>query len=119
MSKNNNNANKLASLGYEYDKEKDVYYKNTDKKEFIKYQVKTKKLTIEIINNNIFKSIIYYPKAHLINLNALNDKSELLVSLKYNVPLNKIECYKGNCENYRGDINYILKINREISKTLQ
>lgn len=119
MSINNNNANKLASLGYEYDKEKDVYYKNTDKKEFIKYQVKTKKLTIEIINNNIFKSIIYYPKAHLINLNALNDKSELLVSLKYNVPLNKIECYKGNCENYRGDINYILKINREISKTLQ
>lgn len=119
MSKNNNNANKLASLGYEYDKEKDVYYKNTDKKEFIKYQVKTKKLTIEIINNNIFKSIIYYPKAHLINLNALNDKSELLVSLKYNVPLNKIECYKGNCENYRGDINHILKINREISKTLQ
>lgn len=119
MSKNNNNANNLTSLGYEYDKEKDVYYKNTDKKEFIKYQVKTKKLTIEIINNNIFKSIIYYPKAHLINLNALNDKSELLVSLKYNVPLNKIECYKGNCENYRGDINHILKINREISKTLQ
>ena len=119
MSKNNNNANKLTSLGYEYDKEKDVYYKNTDKKEFIKYQVKTKKLTIEIINNNIFKSIIYYPKAHLINLNALNDKSELLVNLKYNAPLNKIECYKGNCENYRSDINHILKINREINTTLQ
>lgn len=119
MSKNNNNANKLASLGYEYDKEKDVYYKNTDKKEFIKYQVKTKKLTIEIINNNIFKSIIYYPKAHLINLNALNDKSELLVNLKYNAPLNKMECYKGNCENYRSDINHILKINREINTTLQ
>ena len=119
MSKNNNNANKLTSLGYEYDKEKDVYYKNTDKKEFIKYQVKTKKLTIEIINNNIFKSIIYYPKAHLINLNALNDKSELLVNLKYNAPLNKMECYKGNCENYRSDINHILKINREINTTLQ
>lgn len=119
MSKNNNNVNKLTSLGYEYDKEKDVYYKNTDKKEFIKYQVKTKKLTIEIINNNIFKSIIYYPKAHLINLNALNDKSELLVNLKYNAPLNKMECYKGNCENYRSDINHILKINREINTTLQ
>lgn len=119
MSKSIDSANKLASLGYEYDKENDVYYKNADKKEFIKYQVKTKKLTIEIINNNIFKSIIYYPKSHLINLNALNDKSELLVSLKYNVPLNKMECYKGNCENYRSDINHILKINHEISTTLQ
>lgn len=118
MSINNNNANKLASLGCEYDKENDIYFK-VDENTKIEYQVKTKKLTIEIINNNIFKSIIYYPKAHLINLNALNDKSELLVSLKYNVPLNKMECYKGNCENYRSDINHILKINREISTTLQ
>ena len=74
---------------------------------------------IEKQKNKKSKSIIYYPKAHLINLNALNDKSELLISLKYNVPLNKMECYKGNCENYRGDINYILKVYREISTTLQ
>lgn len=118
MSNSNNTTNKLTSLGYEYDKENDIYYKVNENTK-IEYQVKTKKLTIEIINNNIFKSIIYYPKAHLINLNALNDKSELLVSLKYNVPLNKMECYKGNCENYRSDINHILKINREISTTLQ
>lgn len=118
MSNSNNTTNKLTSLSYEYDKENDIYYKVNENTK-IEYQVKTKKLTIEIINNNIFKSIIYYPKAHLINLNALNDKSELLVSLKYNVPLNKMECYKGNCENYRSDINHILKINREISTTLQ
>ena len=118
MSNSNNTTNNLTSLGYEYDKENDIYYKVNENTK-IEYQVKTKKLTIEIINNNIFKSIIYYPKAHLINLNALNDKSELLVSLKYNVPLNKMECYKGNCENYRSDINHILKINREISTTLQ
>lgn len=30
-----------------------------------------------------------------------------------------MECYKGNCENYRGDINYILKIYREVSTILQ
>lgn len=119
MSKNNNNANKLASLGYEYDKENDIYKKYSDNEGKIEYQHDTGNLIIEKQKNKKSKSIIYYPKAHLINLNALNDKSELLVSLKYNVPLNKMECYKGNCENYRGDINYILKVYREISTTLQ
>lgn len=119
MSKNNNNANKLASLCYEYDKEKDIYYKNTDKKEFIKYQVKTKKITIEKSDGITLKNYVYYPKVHLIKFNILNTKSETIVNLKYNVPLNKMECYKGNCENYRGDINYILKVYREISTTLQ
>ena len=121
MSKSIDSANKLASLGYEYDKEKDVYYKNKniDNKEFIKYQVKTNNLIIEKQENKNLKSTIYYPKAHLINLTILNAKSETIVSLKYNVPLNKMECYKGNCENYRSDINHILKINHEISTTLQ
>lgn len=121
MSKSIDSANKLASLGYEYDKEKDVYYKNKniDNKEFIKYQVKTNNLIIEKQENKNLKSTIYYPKAHLINLTILNAKSETIVSLKYNVPLNKMECNKGNCENYRSDINHILKVNREISTTLQ
>ena len=119
MSKNNNNANKLASLGYEYDKENDVYKKYSDNEGKIEYHHDTGNLIIEKQKNKKSKSIIYYPKAHLINLNALNDKSELLVSLKYNVPLNKMECYKGNCENYRSDINHILKINHEVSTTLQ
>lgn len=119
MSKNNNNANKLTSLGYEYDKENDIYKKYSDNSSKIEYQHDTGNLIIEKQKNKKSKSIIYYPKAHLINLNALNDKSELLISLKYNVPLNKMECYKGNCENYRGDINYILKVYREISTTLQ
>mgnify|MGYP007091835184 CR=1 FL=1 len=37
MSETNNSENKLASLEYEYDREKDVYYKNKniDNKEFI------------------------------------------------------------------------------------
>ena len=119
MSKNNNNANKLASLGYEYDKENDIYKKYSDNEGKIEYQHDTGNLIIEKQKNKKSKSIIYYPKAHLINLNALNDKSELLVSLKYNVPLNKMECYKGNCENYRGDINYTLKVYREVSTILQ
>lgn len=96
MSKNNNNANKLTSLGYEYDKENDIYKKYSDNSSKIEYQHDTGNLIIEKQKNKKSKSIIYYPKAHLINLNALNDKSELLISLKYNVPLNKMECYKGN-----------------------
>lgn len=118
MSKNNNNANKLASLGYEYDKENDVYFKVNENTK-IEYQVKTKKLVVERKKKNNSKNIIYYKNTKLINLTISNNKSELLVNLKYNVPLNKMECYKGNCENYRGDINHILKINREISTTLQ
>ena len=119
MSKNNNNANKLISLGYEYDKENDIYYKNTDKKEFIKYQVKTNNLIIEKLENKNLKSITYYSRSKIITLSMLNDKSDLIINLKYNVPLNKIKCYQGNCENYRSDINYILKVYREMSTTLQ
>lgn len=118
MSKNNNNANKLAFLGYEYDKEKDVYYK-VDENTKIEYQVKTKNLTIEKSNNYNLKSIKYFSNLQRVIVTILDDNSETIVNLKYNAPLNKMECYKGNCENYRGDINHILKINREISTTLQ
>lgn len=118
MSKNNNNTNKLTSLGYEYDKEKDVYYK-VDENTKIEYQVKTKNLTIEKSNNYNLKSIKYFSNLQRVIVTILDDNSETIVNLKYNAPLNKMECYKGNCENYRSDINHILKINREISTTLQ
>lgn len=119
MSKNNNNANKLASLGYEYDKEKDIYKKYSDNEGKIEYNHDTGILIIKIKEKNNLKSIVYYLKAQSITFTILNEKSETLMSLKYNFPLNKMKCYKGNCENYRSDINYILKVNREISTTLQ
>lgn len=118
MSINNNNANKLTSLGYEYDKEKDVYYK-VDENTKIEYQAKTKNLTIEKANNYNLKSIKYFSNLQRVIVTILDDNSETIVNLKYNAPLNKMECYKGNCENYRSDINHILKINREINTTLQ
>lgn len=118
MSKNNNNANKLTSLGYEYDKEKDVYYK-VDENNRIEYQTATNKLIIEKFESKNLKSIIYYRKSQSIILSHSYKDGEIITQLKYNVPLNKMECYKGNCENYRSDINHILKINREISTTLQ
>ena len=119
MSKNNNNANKLASLGYEYDKENDIYKKYLDNSSKIEYQHDTGNLIIKIKENNNLKSIKYFSNLQRVIVTILNTKSETIVNLKYNVPLNKMECYKGNCENYRSDINYILKINREISTTLQ
>lgn len=118
MSKNNNNANKLTSLGYEYDKENDVYFK-VDENTKIEYQVKTKNLVVERKKKSNSKNMIYYANKKLLNLTILNNYGELTVSLKYNVPLNKMECYKGNCENYRGDINYTLKVYREVSTILQ
>ena len=118
MSKNNNNANNLTSLGYEYDKENDVYFK-VDENTKIEYQVKTKNLVVERKKKSNSKNMIYYANKKLLNLTILNNYGELTVSLKYNVPLNKMECYKGNCENYRGDINYTLKVYREVSTILQ
>lgn len=119
MSKNNNNANKLASLGYEYDKENDIYKKYLDNSSKIEYQHDTGNLIIKIKENNNLKSIKYFSNLQRVIVTILNTKSETIVNLKYNVPLNKMECYKGNCENYRSDINYILKVYREISTTLQ
>lgn len=118
MSINNNNANKLASLGCEYDKENDIYFK-VDENTKIEYQVKTKNLVVERKKKSNSKNMIYYANKKLLNLTILNNYGELTVSLKYNVPLNKMECYKGNCENYRGDINYTLKVYREVSTILQ
>ena len=118
MSKNNNNANKLASLGYEYDKENDVYFK-VDENTKIEYQVNIGKLTIKKFERKSLKNISYYSSSKLITLTSLNNKSELITNLKYDVPLNEMYCYKSNCENCRSDINYILKVYREISKTLQ
>lgn len=118
MSKNNNNANKLASLGYEYDRENDVYFK-VDENTKIEYQVNIGKLTIKKFERKSLKNISYYSSSKLITLTSLNNKSELITNLKYDVPLNEMYCYKSNCENYRSDINYILKVYREISKTLQ
>lgn len=119
MSKNNNNANKIASLGYEYDKENDIYKKYSDNEGKIEYHHDTEKLLIETKENNNLKSITYYINTQLIFLTNLDGNGELTVNLKYNIPLNKMECYKGNRENYRSDINHILKINREINTTLQ
>lgn len=119
MSISNNTTNKLTSLGYEYDKENDIYKKYSDNEGKIEYQHDTEKLLIETKENNNLKSITYYINTQLIFLTNLAGKGELTVNLKYNVPLNKMECYKGNCENYRSDINHILKINREINTTLQ
>lgn len=119
MSKSIDSANKLASLGYEYDKENDVYKKYSDNSSKIEYQHDTENLIIKIKENNNLKSIKYFSNLQRVIVTILNTKSESLVNLKYNVPLNKMECYKGNCENYRGDINYILKVYREISTTLQ
>lgn len=119
MSNSNNTTNKLTSLGYEYDKENDIYKKYSDNEGKIEYQHDTEKLLIETKENNNLKSITYYINTQLIFLTNLAGKGELTVNLKYNVPLNKMECYKGNCENYRSDINHILKINREINTTLQ
>lgn len=118
MSKNNNNANKLAFLGYEYDKENDIYFK-VDENTKIEYQVNIGKLTIKKFERKSLKNISYYSSSKLITLTSLNNKSELITNLKYDVPLNEMYCYKSNCENYRSDINYILKVYREISKTLQ
>lgn len=118
MSINNNNANKLASLGYEYDRENDVYFK-VDENNKIEYQVNIGKLTIKKFERKSLKNISYYSSSKLITLTSLNNKSELITNLKYDVPLNEMYCYKSNCENYRSDINYILKVYREISKTLQ
>lgn len=97
MSKNNNNANKLAFLGYEYDKENDIYKKYSDNEGKIEYQHDTGNLIIKIKENNNLKSIKYFSNLQRVIVTILNTKSETIVNLKYNVPLNKMECYKGNC----------------------
>ena len=118
-SSKSNSKNKLEVLGYDYNEDKDVYTKVVDENTYVTYSHSTKTVSIQKENKKLLKNIIYYLDTQSVVFSALNESDTLLVFFKYNVPLNKMECVKGECNNYRSDINLILRTYRDIKQILQ
>lgn len=114
-----NSKNKLESLGYDYDEEKDLYTKVVDENTIIYYKHNTEIIEIRKKSKNNSKNIVYYYNLQKICLNITNDNSIVTLHLRYDVPTNKTECFVGECINYRSDLNQVLRAYREIKQILQ
>lgn len=114
-----NSKNKLESLGYDYDEEKDTYTKVVDENTTIFYKHNTEIIEIRKIVKNNSKNIVYYYNTKRICLITTNNQSVMIMHLKYDVPTNKTECFVDECVNYRSDLNQVLRAYREIKQILQ
>lgn len=114
-----NSKNKLESLGYDYDEEKDLYTKVVDENTIIYYKHNTEIIEIRKKSKNNSKNIVYYYNTKRICLITTNNQSVMIMHLKYDVPTNKTECFVGECINYRSDLNQVLRAYREIKQILQ
>lgn len=118
-SSKSNFKNKLESLGYDYNEERNIYSKIIDKNIIMYYKPNIKNLIIRKKENKSLKTIIYYYDVDKICLRITNENSLATLHLRYDVPTNKTECFVGECVNYRSDLNQVLRAYREIKQILQ
>lgn len=114
-----NSKNKLESLDYDYNEEKDIYTKVVDENTTIYFKPNTQRVEIKRLDKNNLKNISFYPDMKRICIRITNEKSVLTMHLRYDVPTNKTECLIGECVNYRSDLNQVLGAYREIKQILQ
>lgn len=118
-SSKSNFKNKLESLGYDYNEERNIYSKIIDKNSIMYFNSETKNLIVRKKENKSLKTIIYYYDVDKICLRITNENSLATLHLRYDVPTNKTECFVGECVNYRSDLNQVLRAYREIKQILQ
>ena len=118
-SSKSNFKNKLESLGYDYNEDKDIYTKVVDENTTIYFKPNTQRVEIKRLDKNNLKNISFYPDMKRICIRITNEKSVLTMHLRYDVPTNKTECLIGECVNYRSNLNQVLVAYREIKQILQ
>lgn len=115
-----NSKNKLESLDYDYNEEKDIYTKVVDENTTIYFKPNTEIIEIRKNEKNNSINIVYYYNLQKICLRSVTkDKSIITLHIRYDVPTNKTECFVGECVNYRSDLNQVLRAYREIKQILQ
>lgn len=110
--------NKLAKLGYKYDKANNKYTKVDKDERLIEYLNSTHKLIIYNKNELYTESIKYCSDTNKV-IYSYSENSNKTENFIYDVPTNSLNCIQGSCKNYQVKINYILGIYRELKQTLQ
>lgn len=107
---------KLENIGYTYNEETSTYTK-TDGIKNIEYDDSYKTLTIRYYVNDYKFVTNYYIYNNLISF-IENNNNITSTQLNYYVDTKSYECIIGNCENYKSEIDYILKEYELITTTL-
>ena len=108
------NPNKLWFLGYEYNEEKDTYTK-IDGNIKIEYSPGIYLLCILEESTEGLKTIRYYYNNHILNY-LLTDNNKVKTVFDYNPSTKQLKCTKGNCKNYKKEIDKVLSIYKEIKR---
>lgn len=107
---------KLEDIGYTYNEETSTYTK-TDGIKNIEYNHSNKTLMIKYYIDDYEYTINYYFKTERILFSESKDNITN-VQLNYYISNKSYECIIGNCENYKSEIDYILKEYELIITTL-
>lgn len=107
---------KLEDIGYTYNEETSTYTK-TDGIKNIEYNHSNKTLMIKYYIDDYEYTINYYFKTERILFSESKDNITN-VQLNYYISTKAYECVIGNCENYKSEIDYILKEYELITTTL-
>ena len=110
--------NKLKTLGFTYDKDKDVYTKVDDNGGKVKYSNNPKVITYEKNNKQHIFKIKFCVDSGIADLHLFFKKSDTITVYQYNISSNDSNCIIGNCKNYYFEIDYILSIYKAIKATL-
>lgn len=107
---------KLENIGYTYNEETSTYTK-TDGIKNIEYNDSNKSITVKYILNEHEYVTYYYFQNDRIRFTINNDEG-IEIQLNYYISTKSYECVIGDCENYKSEIDYILKEYELIVATL-
>lgn len=117
FSEHDKSETKLAKLGYKYDEKKDAYIKYDKDNGEIEYSSSTEMIRYCKQNATYTKIIKYYYNSNRVSYShSLNNT--IVNKFIYDVPINSLNCIKGDCKNCQVKINYILSIYSELKQTL-
>ena len=108
---------KLQDIGYTYNSKTDTYIKKDGIKN-IEYNSNNKTILITYTEETKEYYIYYYIQMNRIK-SSINENQNTIVQFDYYVNLNNMICIIGNCENYKSEIDYILKEYELIKTTLE
>lgn len=111
--------NKLAKLGYKYDEANNKYTKVDKDGRLTEYLTTTQKIIINKQNGLNFETTKYCIGTSKVNYTLFDNNKNLINNFSYDVPTNYLDCTKGDCKNYKSEIDYILSVYKDLTSILQ
>ena len=101
---------KLLNNGFKKDEETDTYNKEINKNTSVNVDLIFQKITILVKNKDMVKNYILNYDQKIIKTFIMDNKSIIKIKYDYNFQKDYLECYKGNCENYLNDYEYVTNL---------